>query len=82
MNVREYSEHAITRPGALDLGSAATSSHSQTRAQAASYVELVKSEDTRQFGEQKAKGFWGAGVDVDITSAGLKAVLSALSTVD
>ena len=51
-------------------------------AQAASYVELVKSEDTRQFGEQKAKGFWGAGVDVDITSAGLKAVLSALSTVD
>ena len=82
VNVREYSEHAITRPGALDLGSAATSSHSQTRAQAASYVELVKSEDTRQFGEQKAKGFWGAGVDVDITSAGLKAVLSALSTVD
>ena len=82
VNVREYSEHAITRPGALDLGSAATSPHSQTRAQAASYVELVKSEDTRQFGEQKAKGFWGAGVDVDITSAGLKAVLSALSTVD
>lgn len=82
VNVREYSEHAITRPGALDLGSAATSLHSQTRAQAASYVELVKSEDTRQFGEQKAKGFWGAGVDVDITSAGLKAVLSALSTVD
>lgn len=82
VNVREYSEHAITRPGALDLGSASTSSHSQTRAQAASYVELVKSEDTRQFGEQKAKGFWGAGVDVDITSAGLKAVLSALSTVD
>jgi len=82
VNVREYSEHAITRPGALDLGTAAASSHSQTRAQAASYVELVKSEDTRQFGEQKAKGFWGAGVDVDITSAGLKAVLSALSTVD
>ena len=82
VNVREYSEHAITRPGALDLGSAAASPHSQTRAQAASYVELVKSEDTRQFGEQKAKGFWGAGVDVDITSAGLKAVLSALSTVD
>lgn len=78
-NVRDYSEHAITRPGALALGSAATSTQGQTRAQAASYVELVKASDSEKLGENKAPGYWGAGVDVDITSAGLKAVLSALS---
>lgn len=81
VNVREYSEHAITRPGALAIGSSATSSHGQTRAQAASYVELVKSDESASVGANKAQGYWGSGVDVDITSAGLKAVLSALSSV-
>lgn len=81
-NVREYSEHVITRAApALQLGSAAGTDPrgGKTRAQAASYVELVRADDAERNGEKKAEGFWGVGIDVDITSAGLKAVLSAAS---
>lgn len=41
---------------------------------AASYVELVPDND-----DPKAPGIWGVGVDVDVTAASLKAVLSATS---
>lgn len=41
---------------------------------AASYVELVRDTD-----DAKAPGIWGVGVDVDVTAASLKAVLSAAS---
>lgn len=80
VNVREYSEHAITRASALTLGSE-SKTHGQTRSKAASYVELVRQDESDKVGANKAQGFWGVGVDVDITSAGLKAVLSALSNV-
>ncbi|WFD29660.1 2-isopropylmalate synthase [Malassezia sp. CBS 17886] len=82
VNVREYSEHAITRRDTpAQLGANGSLDHGSTRAQAASYVELVRAEDSKSVGEAKAKGFWGVGIDVDITAAGLKAVLSALSNV-
>ena len=80
-NVREYSEHAITRPGMLAIGTDASTNKGQSRSQAASYVELVKADDGNAEGASKPKGVWGVGIDVDITSAGLKAVLSALSNV-
>ncbi|KZO97791.1 2-isopropylmalate synthase [Calocera viscosa TUFC12733] len=46
-----------------------------TTVQAASYVELVPSE--RGPADRSSKGFWGVGVDFDITYSGLRAVLSA-----
>lgn len=82
VNVREYSEHAITRPGtATQIGSNSQTEQGagQTRAQAASYVELVSAEESAKVGAVKAKGVWGVGIDADITTAGLKAVLSAVS---
>ena len=79
-NVREYSEHAITRGySAANIGSAAEHSRGSTRAQAASYVELVRADEAESVGGNKATGFWGVGIDVDITAAGMKAVLSAAS---
>ncbi|WFD35637.1 2-isopropylmalate synthase [Malassezia cuniculi] len=79
-NVREYSEHAITRGDAAShIGTAASEKGGSTRAQAASYVELVKADESESLGAKKATGYWGVGIDVDITSAGLKAVLSAAS---
>lgn len=77
-NVREYSEHAL-RPHTKQLGSEGDDKHGQTRAQAASYVELVSPEESNKVGANKAQGFWGVGIDVDITATSLKAVLSALS---
>lgn len=44
---------------------------------AASYVELISSEIDPK---DRSKGFWGVGIDVDITSSGLRAVLSAASS--
>ncbi|KAL9938378.1 hypothetical protein V8E36_003001 [Tilletia maclaganii] len=44
--------------------------------QAASYVELVRSEDS---GNKKAEGWWGVGLDLDITAASIRAILSSLS---
>jgi 2-isopropylmalate synthase len=43
-------------------------------AKAAAYVETVGTADGDDVGETR----WGIGVDEDITTAGLKAVLSAL----
>lgn len=80
VNVREYSEHALTRTSTLTLGSE-SNARGQTRSKAASYVELVRQDESDKVGASKAPGYWGVGVDVDITSAGLKAVLSALSNV-
>ncbi|KAI3625758.1 hypothetical protein CBS9595_001119 [Malassezia furfur] len=77
-DVREYSEHAL-RPHTMQLGGEADTKKGQTRAQAASYVELVRPEESAKVGANKAKGFWGVGIDVDITATSLKAVLSALS---
>lgn len=78
-SVREYSEHSIQNPGALIVSS--DSSRGQSRSNAASYIELVPDHSDEAAAGKKAPGFWGVGIDVDITSAGLKAVLSALSTV-
>ena len=48
---------------------------SSTRA--ASYVELISPDIDPK---DRSKGFWGVGIDVDITSSGLRAVLSAASS--
>lgn len=77
-NVREYSEHAL-RPHTAQLGDDANPRRGQTRAKAASYVELVHPEESEKVGANKAQGYWGVGIDVDITATSLKAVLSALS---
>lgn len=80
-HVREYSEHVIDRASSIAGVQATRATGSKTRAQAASYVELVRDEDDEKLGSKKAPGFWGVGIDVDITAAGLKAVLSAASNV-
>ncbi len=54
---------------------------SKTKSSAASYVELVDADESERVGPKKAVGFWGVGIDVDITAAGLKAVLSAASNI-
>lgn len=72
-SIREYSEHAVTRPG-IGASGGVDARGKLTRSQAASYVELV--EDAA---DAKTKGFWGVGIDTDVTAAGLKAVLSAAS---
>ncbi|WFD39263.1 2-isopropylmalate synthase [Malassezia japonica] len=77
-NVREYSEHAV-RADAAQIGSNASEKRGQSRAQAASYVELVRADDSEKLGANKAPGFWGVGIDADITATSLKAVLSAIS---
>ncbi|KDN52906.1 putative LEU4-2-isopropylmalalate synthase [Tilletiaria anomala UBC 951] len=95
-NVREYSEHVIDRASLIAGGASVSSvsaaipsaaavdtkrSGSKTKAQAASYVELVDADESERVGARKATGFWGVGIDVDITAAGLKAVLSAASNI-
>ena len=75
--IREYSEHAITKASSLSTSTGGNGS----KAQAASYVELIDPVRKQQVGEKKAEGFWGVGIDVDITTASLKAVLSALSNI-
>lgn len=72
-SIREYSEHAVNRPG---IGST-DPKHKLTRSQAASYVELVGADE--EASGTKAKGYWGVGIDTDVTAAGLKALLSAAS---
>ena len=83
-NVREYSEHVVDR-ASLVAGGAQAQDHkrvgSKTKASAASYVELVDAEESDRVGAKKSTGFWGVGIDVDITAAGLKAVLSAASNI-
>lgn len=83
-NVREYSEHAIDRTGiiapALEAGNKL-----KTRSQAASYVELVGTEENKANalgGTVRKQGWWGVGIDVDITASSLKAVLSAISNLE
>lgn len=65
LSVREYSEHAID---AIGKGS-------NTRA--ASYVELLSADIDPQ---DRSKGYWGVGIDRDITTSGLRAILSAASS--
>ncbi|EPQ25740.1 uncharacterized protein PFL1_06734 [Pseudozyma flocculosa PF-1] len=85
-NVREYSEHAITKPGSQAIGGPQQQqqqrSGNHSKAQAASYVELISADEVQEVGSKKAVGFWGVGIDVDITAAGLKAVLSSLSNIE
>lgn len=73
VNVREYSEHAVKSSEGSKL----------TKGPAASYVELIDAKELEGNGSdsnaKKAKGWWGVGIDVDITASGLKAVLSAAS---
>jgi 2-isopropylmalate synthase len=65
LSVREYSEHAVDAAG----GGSETN--------AASYVELIGPDiDPR---DKARQGFWGVGIDGDITGSGLRAVLSAAS---
>ena len=80
-NIREYNEHAITKPGPASIGAATSANGNVSKAQAASFVELINAEEIAEVGSKKAAGFWGVGIDVDITAAGLKAVLSALSNI-
>lgn len=77
VSIREYSEHAVNRPG-IGATPAEGSKGGATRSQAASYVELVDDNEAESAGH-KAKGFWGVGIDTDVTAAGLKAILSAAS---
>lgn len=76
-SIREYSEHAVTRPG-IGASGGVDARGKLTRSQAASYVELVDATSGDAAGA-KTKGFWGVGIDTDVTAAGLKAVLSAAS---
>ncbi|GJJ12522.1 hypothetical protein Clacol_006765 [Clathrus columnatus] len=62
--IREYSEHSIGEG---------------TSVKAASYVELVKESDKTK-GPIHSIGFWGVGIDADIASSGLRAVLSAVNS--
>lgn len=78
VSIREYSEHAVNRPGIGATPAEGAAKGKVTRSQAASYVELVDSNEAESAGN-KAKGFWGVGIDTDVTAAGLKAILSAAS---
>lgn len=64
--IREYSEHAVD-------GTAASYT------QAASYVELVPSGPDVKESRQSSESWWGVGIDSDIASSGLRAVLSAVN---
>lgn len=81
--IREYSEHGINKTGAQTNVGAAVSKDNMSKVQAASYVELIDSSNEAADPAQKRKqeGWWGVGIDVDITTASLKAVLSALSNI-
>lgn len=89
-HVREYSEHVIDRPGVF---APVAPGNTKTKAQAATYVELVdasaKAADEAQSaavtnggGAVRQEGWWGVGIDVDITASTLKAVLSAASNLE
>lgn len=65
--IREYSEHAVE-------GSAASYT------QAASYVEVVPATEDIKETRQSAESWWGVGIDPDISSSGLRAVLSAVNS--
>lgn len=83
-NVREYNEHAIDRAGIIAPASQKASKE-KTRSQAASYVELVGSEENKanqNGGTVRKEGWWGVGIDVDITASSLKAILSALANLE
>ncbi|CAD6892672.1 unnamed protein product [Tilletia laevis] len=51
-------------------------SGAREQGQAASYVELIRAEDS---GNKKAEGWWGVGLDLDITAASIRAILSSVS---
>lgn len=81
--IREYSEHAIDRPGVFVARNSARGE--KTTGQAATYVELVdatESEGNENGGTTRKSGFWGVGVDVDITGSGLRAILSAICNLE
>lgn len=76
-HIREYSEHVIDRPGVFGPSS---NRGEKTKGQAATYVELVDaSQDSsnENGGTARKQGWWGVGIDVDITASGLRAILSA-----
>ncbi|UZJ52862.1 hypothetical protein CBS101457_002182 [Exobasidium rhododendri] len=78
-NVREYSEHVIDRPGVFVPRSSERGE--KTKAQAATYVEVVDESEgpgNENGGSARKQGWWGVGVDVDITASGLRAILSAV----
>ncbi|KIY73191.1 2-isopropylmalate synthase [Cylindrobasidium torrendii FP15055 ss-10] len=62
LSIREYSEHTVDS----DAGQ---------NARAASYIELVPSDDRKS-----SQSWWGVGVDSDIAGSGLRAVLSAVNS--
>lgn len=76
-SIREYSEHAVSQPGVGAVG-VGKGRGGATRSQAASYIELVDTDDEEQTGH-KAKGYWGVGIDTDVTASNIKALLSAAS---
>ncbi|PWN17879.1 putative LEU4-2-isopropylmalalate synthase [Microstroma glucosiphilum] len=76
-SIREYSEHAVSQPGVGAVG-VGKGRGGATRSQAASYIELVDTDDEDQAGH-KAKGYWGVGIDTDVTASNIKALLSAAS---
>ncbi|CEH16573.1 2-isopropylmalate synthase [Ceraceosorus bombacis] len=80
-NIREYSEHAVSKPGTFSTSASDPNGkrETKTRGQAASYVELVDADVEDGQGAKRAPGFWGVGIDVDITTSGLRAVVSAMS---
>lgn len=61
--VREYSEHSIGEGSDV---------------RAASYVELVEG-STKLESATTSPGFWGVGIDSDIVTSGLRAVLNAVN---
>lgn len=61
--VREYNEHSIGEG---------------TNVRAASYIELVEPVNKTKT-DIAARGWWGVGVESDITGSGLRAILSAVS---
>jgi 2-isopropylmalate synthase len=63
--LREYSEHIIGEGG---------------EARAASFVELVAVRPDVKETRSSTESWWGVGVDADITSSGLRAVLSAVNS--
>lgn len=83
-DIREYSEHVIDRAGILAPEQGGKPE--RTRSQAATYVELVNSKDDNKLNSQggtaRRQGWWGVGVDVDITASGLKAILSAICNLE
>ncbi len=61
--LREYTVHPIN------------TEHDRQNSRAASYIELVPSNDRKS-----TRSWWGAGVDRDVAASGLRAVLSAVNS--